>query len=256
MPNLMPGGWRWRVLAGCNTVAAVLVLSWLWSPTRHVWDRLDVATFRWLNGSLALGHGWQMFWAYANWRPLDILPGLLLLLLFIYSQRRDNRARQLAGWTYLLLAALCLAAVKPAALYLVHDTLQYFRHSPTLVLDDSLRLSALVPQVSAKDSSPWCFPSDHGFVLLTITSLFWYLRRTRAAVMAVVITVVFSSPRMVSGGHWATDTLVGGAVMTLIGTSWLFATPLHYHLARIIYPIVRRCDVLLPPWKLPGSVAR
>jgi len=126
--------------------------------------------------------------------------------------------------------------------------LGYFRASPTLTLDAPLRLSALVPSIAAKDASPYCFPSDHAFVLLTVMSLFWFLGRRSAAIAATIIAIVFTLPRMVSGAHWATDTLVGGAVMTLVAVGWLFATPLHYHVARLCYPVVRRLDRVLPPW--------
>jgi len=249
MPIVLSPLWRWPQLIGCHLAALILAATWLCSPTRALWDRLDILLFRMLNGSLDFGHGWQLFWAYANWRPVDGLAAVVLLLVFIHSIRRDERMLQLALWSYLLLIGLCVIIVKPITLLLLHDTLEYYRPSPTLMVDASLRLSALVPTVSAKDASPWCFPSDHGFVLLTFTSMYWYLGRRRAAVTASFIALLFTLPRMVSGAHWATDTLVGGAVMTLVATSWVFATPLHHHVARLCFPLVRRFDAVLPPWQ-------
>ena len=252
MPTILSPIWRWPALVSCQAAALLLTVSFVWSPTRAGWDAVDASIFRLLNGSLALGHTWQQFWAYANWRPLDVLPAVLLMLVFVASIRRDERSRQLALWTYLLLVGLCLIAVKPIAIFVVHDMLGYFRASPTLTLDAPLRLSVLVPGIAAKDASPYCFPSDHAFVLMTVMSLFWFLGRRRAAVAASIIAIVFTLPRMVSGAHWATDTLVGGAVMTLVAVGWLFATPLHYHVARLCYPIVRRLDRALPPWHGAG----
>jgi membrane-associated phospholipid phosphatase len=252
MPTILSPTWRWPALVGCQAAALLLTVSFVWSPMRAGWDALDASIFRLLNGSLAMGHTWQQFWAYANWRPLDVLPAVLLMLVFIVSIRRDERSRQLALWTYLLLVGLCLIVVKPIAIFVVHDMLGYFRPSPTLTLDAPLRLSVLVPSIAAKDASPYCFPSDHAFVLMTVMSLFWFFGRRSAAIAATIITIVFTLPRMVSGAHWATDTLVGGAVMTLVAVGWLFATPLHYHVARLCYPIVRRLNRVLPPWHGAG----
>ena len=41
------------------------------------------------------------------------------------------------------------------------------------------------------------------------------------------MAVVFSLPRLVGGGHWLTDDIVGGGFLSLTTLAWGLATPLH-----------------------------
>ena len=47
----------------------------------------------------------------------------------------------------------------------------------------------------------------------------------RSFLCALLITVIFSLPRVMAGAHWASDILVGSISLTLVTTSWLLITP-------------------------------
>ncbi|MCH8048174.1 MAG: phosphatase PAP2 family protein [Planctomycetes bacterium] len=244
--------WRPRALVLSHLVALLLVVTWITPATRQWWDRFDLALFRLLNDSLALGHGWQVFWAVANYRALDLLPAVLILGLFIVSIWGRPRDVQNQRWAVLAVLGGVLVVVPPLMELVVHQGLQYSRPSPTLVLDDALRLSHLVPSINTKDTSRACFPGDHAYVLLTVMSFFWYVGRRRDALLASLLAAVFVLPRLVGGAHWATDILVGGGPAALLAGSWAFATPLCHRLATLLHPLVCAVMKLVPgPLRIP-----
>ena len=245
--------WRPKALVLSHVVALLLIATWLTPATRQLWDRFDLALFRLLNDSLALGHAWQMFWAVANYRAVDLLPAVLVLGLFIVSIWGRPRDVQNQRWAVLAVLGGVLVIVPPLMGLAVQHGLQYMRHSPTLVLDDVLRLSQLVPSIDTKDTSPRCFPGDHAFVLLAVMSFFWYVGRRRDALIASLLTALFVLPRLVGGAHWATDTLIGGGSASLLVGSWTFATPLGHRLATLLHPVVCAVMKLVPrPLRIPA----
>jgi membrane-associated phospholipid phosphatase len=51
-----------------------------------------------------------------------------------------------------------------------------------------------------------------------------YLSKS-AFVVAVLITIIFSLPRVMIGAHWFTDIAVGSMSVVLVGASWWLMTP-------------------------------
>ena len=83
--GLFDASWRWRELIICNVVAALLLSSWVWQPTRQLWDTYDLQLFHWLNAPLATHPIWAMIWAIGNMRPVDAGVGLIMLITIIKS---------------------------------------------------------------------------------------------------------------------------------------------------------------------------
>jgi len=221
-------GWHPRALLLSHLLAVLILASWLTDPLGDYWDAADLRIFRWLNDSLALGHWWQVSWAIANWRPFDLVASAAILLLAFYTIRTTPEERAIRGWISVAAVTLCALAVKGLVeAFVVRGGLNYLRASPTLALADTYRLSELVPWIRAKESSAWCFPSDHGVVLWVVVLYFAYCGRPAVVAAATMVAVVFCLPRLVSGGHWFTDIGVGSVVMALLTTAWFMATPLH-----------------------------
>lgn len=234
--------WKFRWLFGCHLAAALLLGSWLLPASRAWWDGLDRAVFHALNGSLAAGGLWQGFWAIANWRPFDLVAGGVLLFLLWRWLRSGQPAR--GGGEASEILAQRLAAFAAFALLVVFinllfqqilHLLEYRRVSPSGVLPGAVRLSETVTWIRAKDYSGLSFPSDHGFVLIAAVVYFWNRGGRALGGMAALLLAPFVLPRLVSGGHWLTDTLVGAAIMALVGMSWWFATPAHGVFAGKVY---------------------
>ena len=235
-----PGnGWAPRTLIALHLAAAALLASWWIEPTRALlWQPMDDALFRLLNGSLGgMPEWWSHFWAFANTRPFDALSAVLMLglyTLYILGDRRAEMAKRMAELLFMLLAVT-------GAMALAEETLMNVdRDSPTLVLGTEYRLSWMYPEFhKLKDASGSSFPSNHGVVLLTWTAYLWITAGRRFGLAATALSCLFLLPRMIGGGHWLTDTLVGGTFVTLITLAWLFATPLQGWGVRLLTPAMR-----------------
>ena len=81
----------------CHLFALLIYGSWLFEPTRVLWDALDTQLFYFLNGFLEQAESWQVFWATANTRIADVTTGLGMIaffFLFIFSGAKAQRQEQ------------------------------------------------------------------------------------------------------------------------------------------------------------------
>ena len=219
------------------------MLSWFIEPTRSLWLALDDRFFFAVNHSLARATGWQVFWAVANNRMVDIVSALIFVALYGSYVRRYHR-QQIDLWIArgLLLTGMVVAAKQIAeALAMLVG-----RISPTLAHPDAIRLSQLVPAFPTKDTGHVVFPGDHATILLVCAgAATFYLPRGYAAV-AWIAAVGFSIPRLVGGGHWLTDDLVGAVAVAGFILAYVFATPLHRVVTDRLEKVVRQIRARLP----------
>lgn len=217
---------HWHPLAfavGCG-FAVILLASWFVEPTRTHWLALDHRFFFWVNGWLATSGRWQVFWALANNRMVDIVSALAFIGLygmFVRRHREEKLNRSIARG--LLLTGMVIAAkqITEALATLIG------RKSPTLVYPEAIRLSELVPEIPTKDVGNVVFPGDHATILLVCAGVVTFYLPLRYAVSAWIAAAIFSAPRLVGGGHWLTDNIVGSAAVAAFMLAYVFATPLH-----------------------------
>jgi membrane-associated phospholipid phosphatase len=221
--------WCWHQLIICNIIALLLMASWLWQPTRAVWDSFDAWLFHWLNAPLANHPIWSTIWAIGNMRPVDAAIGLVMLVAivksdFIFSGAQVRRA------LYAFLALLFLMLLIRIALFdQALKLLQWKRASPSLVVDGAVRLTELFPnwkqQWALKDSSEQCFPGDHASVLFIWTAMLLNFARGKALFFVWLLTILYALPRLIAGAHWGSDVFVGGAFLSLMAFGWGYYTP-------------------------------
>ena len=221
--------WCWRELIICNVIALLLMASWLWQPTRALWDSFDGWLFHLLNAPLANHPIWATIWAIGNMRAVDAAIGLVMLITiikkdFIFSGAQVRRA------LYAFLALLLLMLLIRIALFdQVLKLLQYKRASPSLVVDGAVRLTSLFPdweqKWALKDSSKQCFPGDHASVLFIWTAMLLYFARGKALFFVWLLTIIYALPRLIAGAHWGSDVMVGGAFLSLMAFGWGYYTP-------------------------------
>lgn len=226
MLELQQNRWHYKPLILSHVIALALLGSWLFPPTRMMWDSLDRSLFYLLNGSLTWGPVWEALWAIANWRPFDLVAMILIGMILIRWLRSAPPLHLKSYLAAFILFALVIISGN-LLFQLVLKSLDYARTSPSGVLEDVIRLSETVPWIRSKDYSGQSFPADHAFVLMTTTSFFWLLVGRSLGMRCMVLFVPLIFPRLVSGGHWITDVMVGSTFMTLIAMSWWFATPAH-----------------------------
>lgn len=227
--QLTQARWCWRQLIICNVIALLLMASWLWQPTRQLWDAFDGGLFHLLNAPLANHPIWATIWAIGNMRPVDAAIGLVMLVTiikggFIFSGAEVRRA------LYAFLALLLLMLLIRIALFdQVLKLLHWKRASPSLLVDGAVRLTTLFPgweqKWSLKDSSEQCFPGDHASVLFIWTAMLLYFARGKALFFVWLLTILYVLPRLIAGAHWGSDVFVGGAFLSLMSFGWGFYTP-------------------------------
>jgi len=187
-----------------------------------------------------------MLWALANHRLTDVLSGVLMLLLVVswfWGRPREVQNLKCAAFGVL---TLFLGAVPILMHPVIRRGIDYTRPGPSLLVDGALRLSTLVPSIDAKDMERSSFPWDPAFILITFAAFFLYLGPRRTAVMASVLALIFTMPRLVGGAHWFTDDVIGGGVPAIVMVSWLLATPLGYYMMKKFLPLVKRIVARIP----------
>ncbi len=221
-PSSIHNQWRPVILVCANLFAIILFASWLLEPTRSLWIELDNRAFWAMNNSLAEGKAWQWLWAITNNRLFDLVPAACMLLLYGHyslGKDRQNLNRYIAIGILLLITILVASQLGKA--------LPIKRPSATLDFPEALRLSSLVPEIFTKDTSGDSFPGDHGLILLLYAGFISFFMPRVYGIIATIMMVLFTLPRMMSGAHWLTDEIVGAVAIGAVTLSWVLATPLH-----------------------------
>ncbi|MDH5191480.1 MAG: DUF368 domain-containing protein [Gammaproteobacteria bacterium] len=236
MPNHSASKWHPLILVFCNLVAALLLASWFYEPIKAVfWDKLDNALFFALNGSLESGYAWQWFWAVTNARAFDVFSGLIILGVFASFVFADN-GKHVAYRTAIgfVMTFFVLLAAQISKTFLDID-----RTGPSLIYEDSIRLSRIITSFAFKDSSPTSFPGDHALVVMMVSTFFVVHTGRKLALFMIVFGLFLLTPRLVVGAHWLTDDIVGSGAVALVVLSWLMATPLQTRLLGWLEPVIQ-----------------
>jgi Kdo2-lipid A phosphotransferase len=217
-----------------------LLLSWLLQPTAGAWEWLDREVFYTLNGSLAGMPSLQRFWALACWERADFLEAFILGIVsmsFVFLHGRKKIPMRLACFVSWFAFTLL---IRSCAKFIVGDICEFYRASPSCILSPVVSLAPLFPQLQIRDASLSSFPSDHCLILWAWTAFMWrYATRTYGCV-ALLISLMFATPRLVSGAHWLTDEYVGSLFIVAISFSWLACTPLHYRITNVLAPLIHQ----------------
>ena len=232
MDNASPfqAAWQWRKFATCHLLALLLLILWLWGPTRELMNGFDFWLFDKLNGSLALNETWLKLWGLLSTRPFDAVVGVILLCLLIRGDwlLPANQVRRL---TFGFIVTLLILVVIRVLYAKIAHHLHWQHASLSMLMDKAIHLSDHFPDWERvweiKDRSKRSFPGDHASVLL-VWALFMSLFARRAGQFLLIWTlaVLFMMPRLVAGAHWGQDDYIGGLQMALLALAWGCYTPL------------------------------
>ncbi len=232
MDNASPfqAAWQWRKFATCHLLALLLLILWLWGPTRELMNGFDFWLFDKLNGSLALNETWLKLWGLLSTRPFDAVVGVILLCLLIRGDwlLPANQVRRL---TFGFIVTLLILVVIRVLYAKIAHHLHWQHASLSMLMDKAIHLSDHFPDWERvweiKDRSKRSFPGDHASVLL-VWALFMSLFARRAGQFLLIwaLAVLFMLPRLVAGAHWGQDDYIGGLQMALLALAWGCYTPL------------------------------
>ena len=202
-----------------NLLGVALFLSWFLPANHGGWFTLDSAIFFFFNRHLATDPAFLHLVAITNNRAFDAISLLAMGLLYLYfylKQDAAGRRRLVITGVVMLLTAVVLNQLG--------HLLPVKHPSPTLTFDNINRVSELTG-IPTKDASGDSFPGDHGMMLIIFSCFMLRYFGRRAFAVALLITLLFSLPRVMIGAHWFTDIAVGSLSVVLVGASWVLMTP-------------------------------
>lgn len=223
-----------------NLLGIALFLSWFLPANHGGWFTLDSAIFFFFNRHLATDPAFLHLVAITNNRAFDVISLLAMGLLYLYfylKQDAAGRRRLVITGVVMLLTAVVLNQLG--------HLLPVKHPSPTLTFDNIHRVSELTG-IPTKDASGDSFPGDHGMMLIIFSCFMLRYFGRGAFAVALLITLLFSLPRVMIGAHWFTDIAVGSLSVVLVGASWVLMTPCSDW-------IVDRLNRLLPGKHRPGQ---
>ncbi|HAT5012214.1 TPA: phosphatase PAP2 family protein [Serratia marcescens] len=223
-----------------NLLGVALFLSWFLPANHGGWFTLDSAIFFFFNRHLATDPAFLHLVAITNNRAFDVISLLAMGLLYLYfylKQDATGRRRLVITGVVMLLTAVVLNQLG--------HLLPVKHPSPTLTFDNIHRVSELTG-IPTKDASSDSFPGDHGMMLIIFSCFMLRYFGRGAFAVALLITLVFSLPRVMIGAHWFTDIAVGSLSVVLVGASWVLMTPCSDW-------IIDRLNRLLPGKHRPGQ---
>ena len=223
-----------------NLLGVALFLSWFLPANHGGWFTLDSATFFFFNRHLASDPACLHLVAITDNRAFDVISLLAMGLLYLYfylKQDAAGRRRLVITGVVMLLTAVVLNQLG--------HLLPVKHPSPTLTFDNIHRVSELTG-IPTKDASGDSFPGDHGMMLIIFSCFMLRYFGRGAFAVALLITLVFSLPRVMIGAHWFTDIAVGSLSVVLVCASWVLMTPCSDW-------IVDRLNRLLPGKHRPGQ---
>lgn len=245
-PEFLNQQWRLRPLIACHIAALALLASWLWLPSRALWDQFDLHLFALLNQPVHGGGLWAQTWAIGSMRPVDIGVGVLMLAVILKADLVFS-AVQVRKALYAFIATLFVMLLMRVGFAELVKIMGWQRPSASLVVEGAARLTELFPKWEErwdlKDSATRSFPGDHASVLLIWAMFMSFFARNWRLLLVWMIAIAFIMPRLVAGAHWGSDALVGGVFLALLGLAWGCFTPFadkaSEWLEKITLPITR-----------------
>jgi|GEM_PF-1325509 len=219
--------WNFKGIYLSLLTIILLYLSWGLPPFNTVWHHLDERTFLALNSWIGTSPLAQKFWAIANHRIMDFWHDIVMFTFFIvYIIKAPKSDKLHRTGQFLFTIALFAATILLINKTLIHENFKILRESPSLAYPDCHRLSQIIDWIYVKDYSRCSFPSDHGTTATLFTGAIFILMGWRTGMLALCYGIFFCLPRMIVGGHWLTDVIIGSNTITLIVLSLGYFTPL------------------------------
>lgn len=191
------------------------------------WDYMDAMTYLSMHAFFLKTDFSQKFWAIMNSRIADNTSHalyILILVRYVFSDEGRYIKRRSFQALFVILAVVMSVIVSKGVQSELSNHFSIKRDSPSLVLSYDVKLSTVLPGLeNVKDASRRSFPGDHAMTLLLLCSfIFWLTNRISFRIITLFVTVLFIMPRLISGGHWFTDILMGSLPIAMFAlTLWI-----------------------------------
>lgn len=218
--------WNFRGVSLALLSIIMLISSFLFPPTRYLWDLVDQKLFLFLNSWIVTGKFSQNFWAIINYKYFDWVHDIAFLTFFAIFIKRAPKGEKWNRVLQLLFAVALIALIIVVSRHLFSTTFRIPRDSPSLHFPDCTRLSKEVTWMRVKDYSRNSFPSGHGITACFFVGIVHILMGARMGIFATFYAIFFILPRLIVGSHWLSDILVGSASIAILSLAVGYCTPL------------------------------
>ena len=243
------GQWKLKQLIVIQFIIASALFMFFYF--RQPINYLDTKVFWLLNGIARKNTFFQSFWILLNHRAADWVGDGVMLTLFMIYIYRSNKKERIIRIAESILTVLCLITVILFVnTYLFRHPLRFERKSPTLTCKNCRRISKEVKWIKTKDASKHSFPGDHATTAITFALFFAYLTRFPLSYFGIAYGIIMSLPRIILGGHWLSDVLIGSSSIALLFFSWVELTPFHEYFIKGFRALVNYLEGLLKSEKL------
>lgn len=206
-----------------NVIGLALFFSAYLTTYQGFWFEIDKSIFYYFNHLVGSNAIFMYFVAFVNKRGFDTVAFIFMIIIYYSYYRKANVEGK--RWLFCIGLAMLISA---GIIKQCDNMMAWDRMSPTLYfeqLNHDVNFVSKLSGWSTKDSSSTSFPGDHGMLLLIFCAHMWRYLGTKAFVKGIVVFVIFSLPRIMSGAHWFTDIAVGSVSFVLVVQSWLLLTP-------------------------------
>ena len=132
------------------------------------------------------------------------------------KQDSDGKRRLVMAGVVMVISAVLINQAGQA--------IPFNRLSPTLELDAVHRVSDITGIFTKMPQKQ--FSGDHGLMLIIFAAFVWRYAGFRYFAAAVLLTIIFSLPRIMAGAHWFSDIMAGSLSLALITVPRILLTPL------------------------------
>ena len=206
-----------------NLLGVLLFFTWFHADVNSFWPVVDKNVFFTFNQLLGENEAFRYLVAFTNLRFFDVFGFLAMFMVFLFHFVKMDKAHR--RWMICMGVTMLLTAVIAKQFNMTFD---FDRPSPTLhfsALGENVLYVSKLTDWPAKDWSKSCFPGDHGMCLIIFCVYMLRYFGVKSFLIGLVITVLFSMPRIMSGAHWVSDIAVGAVTVNLIVLSWMLLTP-------------------------------
>ena len=197
----------------------LLVITYL--SFQKFFDLIDTKCFLFLNKNFLNSQFSQNFWGILShknesWINVVIMFGINLLSIFMIAKVpiRDTNFLSINSnnFRYKVIAIVLYCWVSFQIVLLTNiiifqKILHIHRDSPSIVIENAVRLSKILNNPNIKDYSNNSFPAGHALVLIYWTLFINLYAPKLIKIMATLLCVFLILPRMIVGAHWFSDTV-------------------------------------------------
>ncbi|KAL0484347.1 inner membrane protein YeiU [Acrasis kona] len=225
----------WRPITLLTSLSAASIILFLWKNVKSVrdfCDDLDVRTFKFFNGLLRDHEFMRWPTALCTTKRFDVVADVLMLLILLVCMKKVQTRNTFRAEIIRFLSFFVSLVSLYLVLFKLVGLVEPERRSPTHY-HSAYRVSSMNTNMGVKDISESSFPSDHSAIALSWLFYMFTFKSLPVDLMSIILALFFCSPRLVSGAHYLSDSLIGSLGLVIISIGLYYGSPIHKIVTRL-----------------------